>query len=152
MSGLTATSLSFGEDCLTAHDRKSGAYSTASPEAQQVPRFRAGAPPPRKRGLLRQTRADAVDVVPPHIQFGIGIGLVWQLRKRCRPAATLALFNWSGALIRDPNSLPAGPCQVRILGLNNGLSLMALWTVGTLPSPYRMAAGTYQSRFRLTHT
>ncbi len=40
MSGLTATSLSFGEDSPTAHDRKSGAHSTASPEAQQVPRFR----------------------------------------------------------------------------------------------------------------
>lgn len=104
MSGLTATSLSFGEDCLTAHDRKSGAYSTASPKAQQVPplsrgqasRFRGLAPnlrgsPPRKRGLPRQTRADAVDVVPPHIQFGIGIGLVWQLRKRYRLLHCLAL-------------------------------------------------------------
>ncbi len=42
MSGLTATSLSFGEDCLTTHDRKSGAYSTASPEAQQVPPLSRG--------------------------------------------------------------------------------------------------------------
>ena len=57
MSGLTATGLSFGEDCLTAHDRKSGAYSTASPEAQQVPPLSRGQAS-RFRGLAPNLRGN----------------------------------------------------------------------------------------------